>query len=638
MAQPQPQPPQQFPMPQRPFSPPQSATSPGTPSQFTLPPNPNKRQRLSPNPPSQPGSPYVQSPYAMSPGASGPPSATASPHFQNIQLPPNVYNTPYSNGNTTPTLNHPQPPSTPTPQTPNAPPSTPQNGFAPPQGQQNFNYMMPPQQGPQGTGAMGPPSKPQMEKKEDGADMMDVLGGTGIDLREEEQYTFQLYNTSFNSQVSGSQSGTISASHSFTQFPPGSESSFYGAGPANTNESIGDKSQEKFEQEAADAAWQKAAKDIAVSRSRELNNPFLQVAMVHKKAATIARENGLVLNTDMKGSMGHMKLPDQFDKTVNIKTKTGPDGALVETYGVFVPEDSFLVDQLALLSIATKHRLRLLLEDAVRLTKGRQTGSHGNVPAEWADAAAPVHAANSSLILEDTGRSAWDSAVSPQTNPLKRSLSSANLLPTPVSDGAKTPATPIKFGNEVVNALRASAAKERDFEEARLRKRQARTNPDGTPRQGSVAPGTPGSIAPEPNEKPSTKKEQKKKQEAKINEAASHESANATSSKFLGGGGGLFGKKKKYSWMTGGAGGGSGASTPAKIMTQGLPGTPGGGMPSAPEKLTSEGARRLGTWREDHEKGKNIQLRDWITVLEDDGKEKRALQMAYALLDDSQPK
>lgn len=144
-------------------------------------------------------------------------------------------------------------------------------------------------------------------------------------------------------------------------------------------------------------------------------------------------------------------------------------------------------------------------------------------------------------------------------------------------------------------------------------------------------------MAPEPDLKAPTKKEQKKKQEAKLNEAASHESANATSSKFLGGGGGLFGKKKKYSWMTGGGTAGSGASTPARIMTQGLPGTPGS-IAAAPEKLTSEGARRLGAWREDHEKGMHIQLRDWISVLEDDGKEKIALQKAYAALDDSNPK
>lgn len=184
------------------------------------------------------------------------------------------------------------------------------------------------------------------------------------------------------------------------------------------------------------------------------------------------------------------------------------------------------------------------------------------------------------------------------------------------------------------------AAKEREFEEARLQRRRARASGEATPRHGSVVPGTPGSIAPEPTEKAPTKKEQKKKAEAKLNEAASHQNANATTAQFLGVGGGLFGKKKKYEWMnSGGGASGSGASTPSKLITQGLPGISGSGLVAAtPERLTTEGARRLGTWREDHDKGKGIQLRDWITVLEDDGKEKRALQLAYVKLDESSPK
>jgi hypothetical protein len=155
-----------------------------------------------------------------------------------------------------------------------------------------------------------------------------------------------------------------------------------------------------------------------------------------------------------------------------------------------------------------------------------------------------------------------------------------------------------------------------------------------------VIPGTPGSIAPESIEKAPTKKEQKKKAEAKVNEAASHAAANVTTAQFLGLGGGMFGgKKKKYSWMTGGAGGSaSGTSTPGRIMTQGLPGTPGPVVNAAPERLTIEGVRRLGQWREDKEKGLGIQIRDWIAVLEDDGQEKKALQRAYMFLDLSDPK
>lgn len=183
-----------------------------------------------------------------------------------------------------------------------------------------------------------------------------------------------------------------------------------------------------------------------------------------------------------------------------------------------------------------------------------------------------------------------------------------------------------------MNALRAAAAMERDFEEARLKKRLARAAGESTTRQGSVAPGTPGSVAPDPEKAP-TKKEMKKKQENKATEAASHAAANNTTSQFLGG------KKKKYSWMTPGAASGSGASTPGRLTTSGLPATPGGPvLPPAPERLTVEAARRLGSWREDKQKGSKIQLRDWVAVLEQDGQSKKSLQKAYLNLDTSDPK
>jgi hypothetical protein len=79
-----------------------------------------------------------------------------------------------------------------------------------------------------------------------------------------------------------------------------------------------------------------------------------------------------------------------------------------------------LVDHLALLSIATKHRLRIFLEDAAKLAKGRQTGSHGIIPEEWADAATPADSTGSSFVTEGGPRSGWESAVSPHSNPRKR--------------------------------------------------------------------------------------------------------------------------------------------------------------------------------------------------------------------------
>lgn len=194
----------------------------------------------------------------------------------------------------------------------------------------------------------------------------------------------------------------------------------------------------------------------------------------------------------------------------------------------------------------------------------------------------------------------------------------------------------------MTTTMRERAKQEREWEEARLRRRQKRkdgvTDTGNTQsRAGSVAPGTPGSVAPE--EKSLTKKEIKKAQAAKSAEASSHASQNMTSSMFAGlGGRSLFGKKKTgktYDWMNVGRGN-SGASTPAR-GTPGLKGTvaAASGAPSGPMALTTEGRNRLGTWREDKEKGRNIQLRDWVAVLERDGREQTVLQQAYDQLDAS---
>lgn len=197
--------------------------------------------------------------------------------------------------------------------------------------------------------------------------------------------------------------------------------------------------------------------------------------------------------------------------------------------------------------------------------------------------------------------------------------------------------------------MRDLAKQEREWEEARLRKRQKRK--DGIvdsgvapSRSASVAPGTPGATASE-EQKPPTKKESKKAQAAKTAEANNHANQNLTSSMFagLGGKGGLFGKKKTgktYDWMNVGRGGGSGASTPRATSGSGKPGSSNTSGTPGPTNmaLTTEARNRLGTWREDKEKGRNIQLRDWIAVLETDGREALALQRAYIDLDMSNPK
>jgi hypothetical protein len=195
----------------------------------------------------------------------------------------------------------------------------------------------------------------------------------------------------------------------------------------------------------------------------------------------------------------------------------------------------------------------------------------------------------------------------------------------------------------IMEAVRDGAKVEREVEEARLRKRQKRLNPEGAQngsRAGSAAPGVPGASAAPESEAGATKAPSKKELKkgaaaARLAEASSTASTNQTLSTLMGG----FGRKRKeYSWMQKS---GSGASTPSKQNAGDAGAAAAGGGPKVPEKTQLTGDPRyprLGTWREDKEKGKNIQLRDWVTVLELDGIEIKAIQEAYLKLDSSTPK
>lgn len=481
---------------------------------------------------------------------------------------------------------------------------------------------------------MGPPQRPaERPTKDYEYEVTDSLAGTGIDLRAEEQYMSELYSNALD--------GNQDARTGFAVQLPTGASSFYGAGPASQPaEMINGQSQKQYEAQAAERAWTESAMRLAASRTQEIANPFLLVAMMHRRADKIAREHHIGLNLELRNNAyapGKLRYPEQFPSpSVTVKTQPGPDSTTVSTTGSFIPHDAYLVDQLALLSLSSKQRVREMIEDAHAIALNRQKTSHGDVPEEWVPAAAPMN----KEVLELVGAPNEEGRSETGDGSLKRTSDQANgeLNPKP----AKLP----KIASYMALTMRDLARQEREWEEARLRRRQKRK--DGTidtaaagSRSGSVAPGTPGAVAPE-SDKAMTKKEQKKNQALKAAEANSHANQNMTSSMFagLGGKSGLFGKSKRktYDWMNVGRGG-SGASTPTKTLgdggkaANGMAQTVAGNM-----ALTTEGRNRLGTWREDKEKGKNIQLRDWITVLERDGREAHLLQQAYLQLDSSNPK
>lgn len=236
---------------------------------------------------------------------------------------------------------------------------------------------------------MGPPQRPaERPTKDYEYDVTDSLAGTGIDLRAEEQYMSELY--------AGALEANGEARTGFAVHPAGDKSSLYGAGEANQpGEDAQKQAQKEYEAKAAERAWQEASLRLGAVRSQEINDPFLFVAIMHKRADRIAREHHIGLNLELRNNsmiVGKLRHPDQFPKpAVNVRTTTSEDSTIVETSGSFIPHDAYLIDQFALLSIATKQRLRELVEDANGVAVNRQQNSHGEIPEDWAPAAAPMN-------------------------------------------------------------------------------------------------------------------------------------------------------------------------------------------------------------------------------------------------------
>jgi hypothetical protein len=241
--------------------------------------------------------------------------------------------------------------------------------------------------------------------------MNDMLLGTGIDLEEEAEYM-----------------NNLEPRNGFPHLPAGGRDSFYGAGPANQPAEPTDaKTQEELAALVADRVWNEAAHRLAVTRSQEMRHHLLEPGVVHKRLHDIASKFGLGLNLDIKPDarsqyIGKFAAPAEFPKPeLKMSYRPGPDGkdALVQTWGSFIPKESFLVDQIALLSIGTKERLRDLLSDANKISVTRQKSSHGAIPADWLDAAVPQSPRVNGVYTEGA-RTGAESAVSPRTNPLKR--------------------------------------------------------------------------------------------------------------------------------------------------------------------------------------------------------------------------
>lgn len=231
---------------------------------------------------------------------------------------------------------------------------------------------------------MAPPTRPpDRPTKEYEYEPTDMLAGTGIDLRAEEQLAAEML---LNNQ---------DYAYGFPQYPAGSRDTFHGAGGMNQSaEHLKAQSQDELAAIAAKKAWDAASRKLAAARSQELNSPFMTTSVVHRKLEKLAKDQGLDLHLDYKNAQSthdrRRAAEDQPLPEVKVSTKTLPDGTIVTTSGSYVAQETFLADQLSLLSLACKQRMRVITEEAFRFSTNRQESSHGQIPDEWADVAAPL--------------------------------------------------------------------------------------------------------------------------------------------------------------------------------------------------------------------------------------------------------
>lgn len=262
---------------------------------------------------------------------------------------------------------------------------------------------------PPANAPMGPPAKPaERPTKEYEYDVSDTLAGTGIDIRQEEQALTDYYASSFAPE----------ARTGFAALPPGGRHSFYGAGIANqAAQATPAESQEQLAAQAAEDIWNQAAQRLANIRKNELEHPFLALNAMHKKLEKITKDHGLGLQLDMKNPhlwAGKMQRPVDFPQPKVVATMNmTPDGMILKTGGSWIPHDAFLCDQLALLSLATRHRLREKLEDADMAASNRQHTSHGEIPLAWADVGTSPNLTGPALSLSSS-RDATDRAPNPR--------------------------------------------------------------------------------------------------------------------------------------------------------------------------------------------------------------------------------
>jgi hypothetical protein len=351
---------------------------------------------------------YQQSPTAMSPtmGSGIPPSKRQ--HLSPNPPSPAPYQSPF------PPPQYPPSPYATSPQTPShySLPTSPA-AMQPPSFHQPQPYQLPNGQQPAPQGSMPPPKVPysktadnsELEKANardlDVNNISDVLTGSGIDLRAEEDNLLQNYR-SFNSQTSGTTASPHTSFNNWGQQP--GHGAFQGTGALSQ-----DMTEEQQKAEFV-RKHEQAARILNESAQQPLTDPFLAANVLRHRTAKRAYEHGIQVNVD--GLFD--KIPDKAGPV----TRTAQAGANGEQIvgleaASLLNQNAPLVEILTLLSLAAEERIRTVVEEAFALSQGRQNTSHGIIPPQMLDiAVVSENAQRKSVPPTNVLKTPWESTES----------------------------------------------------------------------------------------------------------------------------------------------------------------------------------------------------------------------------------
>lgn len=237
-------------------------------------------------------------------------------------------------------------------------------------------------------------------------DLTDVISGSGIDLKVEEENLIT-YSRPSRQTLDNNHNSFDSRNNFYSHNVPGGRDTFYGAG--TFNQPAGPP---KSAEEIAKEARQRVMRRRAEIKSYHLNEPFVYAACLKQRLDNQAMNAQAKVPTHGVYLARPGAAPKQLvvygpDKNEVLKMVSGQS---------LLANESEYVEFLSLLSLAAEERIRGLVEEAAILAKGRRVGSHGIVPADMIDLAVGKGATETANGLPTPG----NSAVSPTGNTLKR--------------------------------------------------------------------------------------------------------------------------------------------------------------------------------------------------------------------------